>query len=74
MINNISQVALGGVRAEEFSWTLEIESFSSFSYTMMRQNIFSLCIDDKYARLRDSIIYLKPSITADLQAANNLYN
>lgn len=36
MINNISSVALGGQNADEFDWTLEVESFSSFSYTIMR--------------------------------------
>lgn len=40
---NLSKVALGGIDAKELIWTLELEPFSTFSYSVMRQNIFSLC-------------------------------
>ena len=57
---NISQLALGGRDPYNLDWVLEIEPFSQFSYAMMRQNILSLCIEEPFHNLRDSIIYLKP--------------
>lgn len=57
---NISLLALGGRDPYQLDWVLEIEPFSQFSYAMMRQNILSLCIEDQFSNLRDSIIYLKP--------------
>jgi hypothetical protein len=47
MPNNISFAALGGQHPTEFEWTLEIEPFSSFSFAVMRNNIFQLCLQDK---------------------------
>ena len=37
---NFTVVALGGKSPEEFSWSLELEQFSTFSYSVMRQNVF----------------------------------
>ena len=57
MPNNLSQIALGGHKPSDFSWTLELEPFSTFSYSVMRNNIFQICVDENYAKMRESIIY-----------------
>jgi len=49
--------ALGGKNPEILEWTLEIEPFSTFSYAVMRNNIFALCVDEKYLAMRNAIIY-----------------
>jgi len=43
MPQNLAKIALGGQDAKDFMWTLELEPFSTFSYSVMRNNIFSLC-------------------------------
>lgn len=60
MPNNLSEAALGGRTAQMMSWTLELEPFSTFSYSVMRNNVFSICVEDQYAEIRKSIIDLKP--------------
>ena len=59
MPQNLSKIALGGVDAKDFLWTLELEPFSTFSYSVMRNNIFSLCEHQEYEKMRNSIIYLE---------------
>lgn len=56
---NLSKIALGGQDAKDLIWTLELEPFSTFSYSVMRQNIFSLCEIADYEKMRNSIIYLE---------------
>jgi len=48
MPTNLSPTALGGTKAQELIWTLELEPFSTFSYSVMRNNIFSLCIIEDF--------------------------
>ena len=59
MLNNFSDVALGNMPASEYEWTLEVVPFLSTSYSIMRNNIFQLCQNTDYQKLRDSIIYVK---------------
>ena len=59
MPDNISTVALGNKDATELVWTLELEPFSTFSYSVMRNNIFSLCEIQEHEQMRNSIIYLQ---------------
>ena len=59
MPNNLYKLALGGQDARDLIWTLELEPFSTFSYSVMRNNIFSLCEIQDYERMRNSIIYLE---------------
>ena len=59
MPNNLSKIALGGTDPKDMKWTLELEPFSTFSYSVMRQNIFSLCEIEAYEKMRNSIIYLR---------------
>lgn len=40
MPNNFSTDALGGKDPMDLNWYLEVEPFSSFSYSVMRNNIF----------------------------------
>ena len=40
MPNNLSPTALGGTKPQDLVWTLELEPFSTFSYSVMRNNIF----------------------------------
>lgn len=56
---NLSKLALGGIDAKDLIWTLELEPFSTFSYSVMRQNIFSLCETQNHEKMRKSIIYLE---------------
>ena len=61
--SNFGKDALGGRDFKQLDWTIEIEPFSTFSYSVMRNNILSLCIDDNHSLKRDAILYLKaPSI------------
>jgi hypothetical protein len=46
MPRNLSKLALGGTDAKDFKWTLELEPFSTFSYSVMRNNIFAICIEE----------------------------
>lgn len=39
MPSNISQEALGGKDPKDLEWTIEIEPFSTFSYSIMRNNV-----------------------------------
>lgn len=58
-VNNITQLSLGGRDPLKLGWTLDVEPFSQFSYAMMRQNVLSLCTDDRYYAIRQSIVYMK---------------
>lgn len=70
MPNNLYKLALGGQDARDLIWTLELEPFSTFSYSVMRNNIFSLCEIQDYERMRNSIIYLE----APRQPSNHQLN
>ena len=54
-------------------WTLELEPFSTFTYSVMRNNIFALCVDDKFTKMRESIIYQLPPKNSNLDAVNELH-
>ena len=73
MPENLSELALGGHDARDLVWTLELEPFSTFSYSVMRNNIFSLCIVEDFQKMRDSIIYLQAPKTPSIQAFNDLH-
>ena len=73
MPNNLSEVALGGNSPKSFVWTLEIEPFSTFSYSVMRQNVLSLCIEDQFKSQRDAIIYMKAPVNPPLSYVNDLH-
>jgi len=60
MTSNFSVDALGGRDPMELDWYLEVEPFSSFSYSVMRNNILQVCLKDSQLAIRESIIYLKP--------------
>ena len=70
---NMSTVALGGQSAKEHDWTLELEPFSTFSYSVMRNNIFSLCVVEEFQKMRDSIIYLQAPKNPSIQSINDLH-
>ena len=48
MPENIDQNALGGKSPKELLWTVELEPFSTFTYSVMRNNILALCVDEKF--------------------------
>ena len=58
---------------QAFTWTLELEPFSTFSYSVMRNNIFSICVDDSYTKIRESIIYQVAPKSASLEQVNELH-
>ena len=70
---NLSSIALGGQSAKMHEWTLELEPFSTFSYSVMRNNIFSICVKDDFSKMRDSIIYLQPPRTPTIHQFNDLH-
>lgn len=72
MPNNLSPTALGGSKPQDLVWTLELEPFSTFSYSVMRNNIFSLCIMDEFQKMRESIIYQKAPINPSVDTINEL--
>lgn len=72
MPNNLSPTALGGTKAQDLIWTLELEPFSTFSYSVMRNNIFSLCIMDDFQKMRESIIYQKEPVKPSVESINEL--
>jgi hypothetical protein len=45
MPSNLSQKALGGRDPYELDWVLELEPFSTFSFSIMRNNIFQISIN-----------------------------
>ena len=57
---NLSKAALGGVDPQDFSWTIEVEPFSQFSYNIMRTNILEVCLNPKHKGIKDAIITLMP--------------
>ena len=46
MASNISTTALGDETPQSYDWKLEVEPFSTFSYSLMRTNILDICIED----------------------------
>lgn len=56
VFKNFSQQALGDRDPYKLEWTLEIEPFSSFSFNIMRNNVFQLCMNVNHKRLRETII------------------
>jgi len=59
-LRNLTPLALGGRDPKELDWSIEVEPFSNFSFQMMRSNILSLCTDDQFSNIRDSVVFLKP--------------
>lgn len=74
MPQNLAKIALGGQDAKDFMWTLELEPFSTFSYSVMRNNIFSLCENLDFTKMRNSIIYLEPPRTPTNAQLNQLHS
>ena len=72
MLANLRAVALGGESPQSLYWTLEVEPFSTFSYSLMRTNILDLCIDDKFVTHRDAIISLYPPLTPKVREFNDM--
>lgn len=72
MPSNLSKDALGGRDPFSLEWTLEIEPFSTFSYSIMRNNILKLSLSDKFESMRDSIIYMKPPKEPKLDQINEI--
>ena len=72
---NLTDLALGS-NVSAFVWTIESEPFSTFSYSIMRNNVFSLCENPLYEKMRRSIIYLRPPqlISQALVEANGYEN
>lgn len=50
MPSNISTVALGDENPQSYEWKLEVEPFSTFSYSLMRTNILDICIEQQFYR------------------------
>ena len=73
MPNNISATALGGHDPRSFVWTLEVEPFSTFSYSVMRNNIFQLCVHEDFAKMRESIIYQQAPKNPSYEQVNELH-
>ena len=73
MPENMDKTALGGKSPLELLWTLELEPFSTFTYSVMRNNIFALCVDDSFTKMRESIIYQMPPRNTQLDAVNELH-
>jgi predicted ATP-dependent serine protease len=73
MPSNLTPEALGGLNAKDLDWTLELEPFSTFSYSVMRNNIFALCVDDNFTKMRDAIIYMKAPKNPQLEQVNELH-
>lgn len=73
MPNNLSSLALGGRDPKNLAWTLELEPFSTFSYSVMRNNIFTLCVKDEYSKMRESIIYHQAPKNPSLEQVNDLH-
>ena len=73
MPNNLSETALGGHKPSDCLWTLELEPFSTFSYSVMRNNIFSLCVDESYSKMRESIIYQLAPKAVSHEQVNELH-
>ena len=78
MPQNFSESAFGGHQPSEFSWTIEKEPFSTFGYSLMRNNVFSLCEKADNERMRDSIINcdapLEPPKDAYIELLNRFRN
>jgi len=55
----MSREALGGLDPYDLDWTIEIEAFSQFSYSIMRNNVFSLCVDTQYDLHRKYLVRME---------------
>lgn len=54
---NLSPIALNGRTAESIEWQMEEQVYlPTFTYSLMRTNILTLCLDAEQAGLRSSII------------------
>ena len=73
MPSNLSSEALGGLQPKDLEWTLELEPFSTFSYSVMRNNIFQLCMDETHVEMRKSIIYQVAPKNPQLEQVNELH-
>jgi|LauGreDrversion4_2_1035121.scaffolds.fasta_scaffold85808_4 hypothetical protein len=41
---NLSRIAMGGLEYKEVEWWIEMETFQTFMFNIMRYNIQNLCI------------------------------
>ena len=55
---NILSEALGGINPRQFLWKIESDQYMS-QYGMMKNNVFQLCVNEKYLALRNLIVELK---------------
>ncbi len=55
---NILSEALGGTNPRQLLWKIESDQYMS-QYGMMKNNVFQLCVNEKYLALRNLIIDLK---------------
>ena len=55
---NILSEALGGTNPRQLLWKIESDQYMS-QYGMMKNNVFQLCVNEKYLALRNLIVELK---------------
>lgn len=51
---------------------MELDPASAFQFQLMRSNILSLCVSEKLARQRDSVILLKEPQPCSIEQLNTL--
>lgn len=55
-IMNMDKLAMGGLEYKEIEWWVEMESFSTYTFNIMRYNLQKLCITNSNEKFRDLII------------------
>ncbi len=57
---NLSEEALGGTPYSQTDWWIEVESFQTFQFNIMRNNLQALCTKSNHTKLRQQVISLSP--------------